>query len=74
MICELDGVQTLLPLGFVRVEPRTAADQSLAVLADLLDDQGKITSQDDVEMVERDVIHILRLMGPSTTMKYLELN
>ena len=45
LIRGVDGVRTLLPPGFVKVEPRITADQSLAMLVDLMGDQGKPTCQ-----------------------------
>lgn len=73
LIRSVDGVKTLLPPGFGKLMPKIATDQSLAGLANLMSAQGKHASREDAEELERDIIHILRLMGLMIA-EYLESN
>jgi len=66
----VDGV-TLIPPGFTRLAPMFEADQTLAELANLLGAQRGPVNQDDAVAVERDIIHILRLMGPRAALSIL---
>ena len=73
LIWSVDGVR-LIPPGFARLAPKLAANQTLAELADLLGAQSDPVSRDDAVAVERDIIHILRLMGPMAAFKHLKSN
>ena len=68
----MDGVRTLIPPGFMRLVPKLAANQTLAELANLLGAQSGPTSRDDAVAVERNIIHILRLMGPMAALRHLK--
>ena len=48
------------------------ANQTMVELADLLGTQRGPVSQDDAVAVERDFIHIVRLMGPMAALKHLK--
>ena len=53
--------------------PKTETNQTLAELTDLLGAQSCPADQNDAIAVERDVIHILRLTGPTAALKHLRL-
>ena len=72
LIKRVDGVRTLIPPGFTRLAPRMETNQTLAELADLLGTQSCPVDQEDAISVERDVIHILRLTGPTVALKRLK--
>lgn len=73
LICKVDRVRTLLPLGFLRLEPNVLVDQALAMLADLtVGNQGRPTSKKDADTMERDIIYILKLRGSSATTQLLK--
>jgi len=67
----VDGVR-LIPPGFTRLAPKTETNQTLAELTDLLGAQSRPADQDDAIAVKKDVIHILRLTGPTAALKHLK--
>jgi len=52
--------------------PKVETNQTLAELANLLGAQSCPADQNDATAVERDVIHILRLTGPTAAPKHLK--
>ena len=52
--------------------PKLAANQTLAELADFLGAQSDTVSRDNAAEVERDIIHVLRLMGPMAAFRHLK--
>jgi len=73
LIKGVDGVRTLIPPGFIRLTPKMETNQTLAELTDLLGTQSSPADQEDAIAVERDVIHVLRLTGPTAGLKHLRL-
>lgn len=65
-------MESLILPGFTRLAPLLEANQTLAELADLLSAQWGTVNRNDADTVERDFIHILRLMGPAATLKHLK--
>ena len=54
------------------MEPKLATNQTLAEQANFLGARSDPASQDDAAGVKRDIIHILRLMGPMAALRHLK--
>jgi len=72
LIKRVEGVRTLIPPGFTRLAPNMETNQTLAELADLIGAQCCPTDSADATSVEKDVIQILRLIGPTAAHNHLK--
>ena len=72
LIKRVEGVRTLIPPGFTRLSPNMETNQTLAELTDLMGAQCCPADLADATSVERDVIHILRLVGPTAALDHLK--
>ena len=71
LIKSVEGVRTLIPPRFTRLAPSMETNQTLAEPTDLMGAQCCPVDQMDATAVERDVIHILRLTGPTAALEHL---